>query len=49
MFSPVRLSFLNESRILDTRRMRDVLGFAPRYADPVAGIRAALKSERSGS
>ena len=49
VFSPVRLSFLNESRILDTRRMRDVLGFAPRYADPVAGIRAALKSERSGS
>jgi len=46
VFSPMRLTFLNESRILDTRRMRDVLGFTPRYADPVAGIRASLRDQR---
>lgn len=41
-FSEGRLSFLHESRIVDTRRMQDVLGFIPRYSDPEAGIRASL-------
>ena len=41
-FSPMRLSFLDESRVVDTRRMRDVLGFTPRYTDPEAGIKASL-------
>ena len=41
-FGEGRLSFLRESRIVDTRQMRDVLGFVPRYTDPEAGIRASL-------
>jgi len=45
-FSPMRLSFLSESRRVDTRRMREVLGVVPRYADPAAGIHASLEEER---
>ncbi len=41
-FSASRLSFLQESRTLDTTRMREVLGFTPRYTDPEEGIRASL-------
>lgn len=41
-FSAGRLSFLSESRRIDTTRMRDVLGFEPRFGDPVDGIRASL-------
>ena len=41
-FSEARLSFLNESRILDTRKMCKVLGFTPCYANPEDGIRASL-------
>lgn len=41
-FSEARLSFLRESRTLDTSRMREALGFTPRYTDPVEGIRASL-------
>lgn len=41
-FSEARLSFLRESRTLDTTKMRDVLRYIPRYEDPVAGIRASL-------
>ena len=41
-FSPRRLSFLGESRRIDTSRMRDVLGVTPGYADAEAGIRASL-------
>jgi nucleoside-diphosphate-sugar epimerase len=41
-FGEGRLSFLRESRIVDTRQMQDVLGFVPRYTDPEAGIRASL-------
>ena len=41
-FSASRLSFLRESRTLDTTRMREVLGFTPRYGDPEEGIRASL-------
>ncbi len=41
-FSAQRLSFMTESRIVDTTRMRDVLGLTPRYANPEDGIRASL-------
>lgn len=41
-FSPERMSFLAESRIVDTTKMRAVLGVKPRYADPEDGIRASL-------
>lgn len=41
-FSASRLSFLRESRTLDTTRMREVLGFIPRYTDPEEGILASL-------
>ena len=40
-FSPQRLSFMTESRIVDTARMRDVLGVTPRYANPEDGIKAS--------
>ena len=41
-FSTQRMSFLRESRIVDTSKMRDVLGVTPRYANPEDGIRASL-------
>lgn len=41
-FSEMRLSFLRESRRIDTRKMRDVLGVIPRYSNPEDGIRASL-------
>lgn len=41
-FSPARLSFLSESRKVDTAKMREVMGFTPRYTDPEDGIRASL-------
>lgn len=41
-FSPMRLSFLSESRIVDTTRMRERLGVELRYARPEDGIRAAI-------
>jgi nucleoside-diphosphate-sugar epimerase len=41
-FSEMRLSFLRESRRIDTRKMREVLGVIPRYANPEDGIRASL-------
>lgn len=44
-FSPMRLAFLASSRVVDTTRMRDVLGVTPRYEDPVEGIRASLASQ----
>ena len=44
-FSPMRLSFLRESRIVDTTKMRDVLGVIPKYADPADGIAASLREE----
>ena len=40
--SPGMLAFLRESRRVDTRRMREVLGVEPRYADLDAGIAASL-------
>jgi nucleoside-diphosphate-sugar epimerase len=45
-FSPMRLSFLRESRIVDTRKMREVLGVVPEYTNPADGIAASLKEER---
>ncbi|HSM30608.1 MAG TPA: NAD-dependent epimerase/dehydratase family protein [Woeseiaceae bacterium] len=44
-FSPMRLSFLRESRIVDTTKMREVLGVTPKYADAADGIAASLKEE----
>ena len=44
-FSAERLSFLAESRRLDLRKMRDVLGVTPRYRDAAAGIAASLKQQ----
>lgn len=41
-FSAMRLSFLGESRRVDTRKMRTILGVTPRYADPADGIAASL-------
>jgi nucleoside-diphosphate-sugar epimerase len=41
-FSPVRLAFMTSSRIVDTTKMRGVLGVTPRYADPAEGIEASL-------
>ena len=41
-FSELRLSFLRESRTLDTTKMREVLGVEPRYGDVEDGIRASL-------
>lgn len=45
-FSPTRLSFLSESRRVDTSRMRKVLGITPRYEDATKGIRASLAEEQ---
>ena len=41
-FSPQRLSFMTESRRVDTTKMRNVLGVMPRYANPEDGIEASL-------
>lgn len=41
--SPMRYSFLAESRRLDTRRLREALGVELAYDDPAAGIRASLE------
>lgn len=44
-FSPQRLSFMSDSRRVDTSKMREVLGVTPRYANPEDGIRASLLDE----
>ncbi len=41
-FSPMRLAFLSSSRVVDTTRMREILGVTPKYGDPVEGLRASL-------
>lgn len=43
-WSAMRLSFILESRRVDTQKMREVLGISPRYADPEDGIRASLEA-----
>jgi nucleoside-diphosphate-sugar epimerase len=40
--SAARLSFLSESRKLDTRKMRETLKFSPVYTNAEDGIRASL-------
>ena len=45
-FSPMRLSFLRESRIVDTTKMRRVLGVNPKYANAADGIAASLREEK---
>jgi nucleoside-diphosphate-sugar epimerase len=42
-FSAMRWSFLRESRRIDTRKMREVLGITPRYEDAADGIAASLR------
>lgn len=44
-FSPQRLSFMTESRRVDTTKMRRVLGVIPRYSNPEDGIAASLAEE----
>lgn len=44
-FSAVRLAFMTSSRIVDTTKMREVLGVTPRYADPAKGIEASLRGD----
>jgi len=44
-FSPMRMSFLRESRKVCTRKMRDVLGVSLRYPNPEDGIRASLAND----
>ena len=44
-FSTLLLSFIGESRRLDTKKMREALGVVPRYEDPEEGIRASLAAE----
>ncbi len=39
--SSLRMSFLSESRQIDTRKMREVLGFIPTYTNAEDGIRAS--------
>jgi len=39
--SPLRLSFLSESRQVSTRKMREKLGFIPTYTNAEDGIRAS--------
>ncbi len=41
-FSERRLSFIRESRRVDTSRMREILGVTPIYTDAAEGIRASL-------
>ncbi len=41
-FSAMRLSFLGESRRIDTTKMKTVLGVRLRYNDPLEGIAASL-------
>lgn len=44
-FTRSRLSFLAEARQLDTRKMREVLGFLPKHANAEDGIRASLAED----
>ena len=43
-FSPMRLSFLRESRIVDVTKMRETLKYQAVYSDPLDGIAASLSS-----
>ncbi|MBT8082362.1 MAG: NAD-dependent epimerase/dehydratase family protein [Gammaproteobacteria bacterium] len=48
-FSPIRLAFVSSSRVVDTTKMREVLGVEPLYADPAAGIRASIRAESASN
>ena len=48
-FDPMRMSFLAESRIVDTTQVRETLGFTPRYGNAEDGIRASLKAEKNAN
>lgn len=48
-FGDLRMSFLAESRIVDTSKMRNTMGFTPRYTDPVSGIKASLAGQIAGA
>lgn len=48
-FSPMRYSFLSDSRRIVTQRMRTELGITPRFANPEAGIAASLAAEKSAT
>jgi nucleoside-diphosphate-sugar epimerase len=45
-FSPMRLSFLRESRIVDVSKMRQTLGLNPKFTNPADGIAASLREEQ---
>jgi nucleoside-diphosphate-sugar epimerase len=47
--SPGMLAFLRESRRVDNRRMREELGFVPRYGRLDDGIAASLAEMREAS
>lgn len=47
-FSPLRLSFLKESRLVDVQKMHDVLGVKLRYPNPEEGIAASIFLEAAG-
>ena len=47
-FSPMRMSFLRESRRVNTQKMRDVLGVTPTYPDAADGIAATLEEQGRG-
>jgi nucleoside-diphosphate-sugar epimerase len=44
-FSSMRMSFLRESRRVNTRKMREVLGVTPKYANAEDGISASLETQ----
>jgi len=41
-FSRERMAFLSDARVVDTTKMREVLGVVPQYADAADGISASL-------
>lgn len=47
-FSPMRMSFIRESREVGTQKMRDVLGITPKYANAADGIADSLLERPSG-
>ena len=46
-WSAMRLSFVRESRRVDVTKMREVLGYSPRYANPEDGICESLAEEEN--
>jgi len=47
--TPAMRGFLVERRRVETRRMREALGFRPRYADLEAGVAASLAEENGAT